>query len=445
MLFASILSTSRASGQIRGEAYLGEPFGVAKIDFPADARFVPAGLGVEGVLVDEQNQRVLYPVVSGPPLGGFFADLVGVAPPGTVYFLFRGQAPLQVTLIGRQPVPVVVQPRSDARGYMRLLNDWWNKYAGEKSQSDYPPFVDVYLKSMLAYRFGLEPPAAKDDSWEEWFRSKLGLALSSEPLRLAMIRDRFFRGAYYKQTADQPLPDPWDASAPVTIPDVENVEVEPIAEHVPQECFYIRFGSFENFLWLQDTMARWGGDFQNLVALRSLNYGIKGKIEQQLVVKQSALARMFGGAIVADVAMIGRDLYFQEGPSFGLLFQVNNGPLFLSDLLNRRAERVKRGEAVEETIQIAGHDVSYLHSPDGRIRSYLASDGNFYLVTTSRAIVERFYEAGAGKGALAGLSEFRHARKLFPVDRDDTAFVYLSRPFLQALTGPAYRIETERR
>ncbi len=33
-----------------------------------------------------------------------------------------------------------------------------------------------------------------------------------------------------------------------------------MAMRVPAECFYVRFGSFANFLWLQDTLAKWGGD-----------------------------------------------------------------------------------------------------------------------------------------------------------------------------------------
>lgn len=434
-----------AAAQVRAEAYLGRPFGVAKIDLPVPGGALPDPLGIDGLAIYEAEHRVLYPVISGPPLGGFFADMVNAAPSGKIYFLFQGNAPLEVTVATATPFKVEIVPRRDSRRYERLLRQWWQRYGGTETDADYPPFVEHYLKSMLAHRFSLRvPKGLNDQSWEEWFRTKLGLALSSEPLRLAMMHDRFFQSGVYRQTADQPLPAPWDETPAGKVPDVE-VEVEPIAEHVPAECFYIRFGSFQNFLWLQDTMKQWGGDFQSLVALRSLNYGISEKIERQLVVKQTALARMLGGTVVADVAMIGRDLYFQEGPSFGLLFHARNNALFLPDILSRRAQRVRDGQAVEEKVTVAGHEVSYLHSPDGRIRSYLASDGNFHLVTTSRSMVERFYEAGAGKGSLGASAEFRYARSLFPLERDDTAFVYLSREFLQGLTGPQYRIETERR
>ena len=38
-----------------------------------------------------------------------------------------------------------------------------------------------------------------------------------------------------------------------------------MATRVPAECFYVRFGSFGNFLWFQDTLAKWRGDLGNLM------------------------------------------------------------------------------------------------------------------------------------------------------------------------------------
>ena len=82
-----------------------------------------------------------------------------------------------------------------------------------------------------------------------------------------------------------------------------DVKVEPIAMRVPAECFYVRFGSFPNFLWLQDTLARWGGDAQNLIAMRGLDRGMNGRMEKQLVLKQTVLSRMLGETVIADVAL----------------------------------------------------------------------------------------------------------------------------------------------
>ncbi|MGQ9607376.1 MAG: hypothetical protein ACUVTW_14345 [Thermogutta sp.] len=439
-----------AGQQINAEAFAGRPFGVGKLTVPAVPNMTPEPLGLDGILVEEASGRVYYPAMETPSLvGGFFADLVNATPRVTIYFLFTGDQPLEITIVGRQRVRLGVAPQSDPRGYNRLLRAWWKQYTAEggllEPRSDYPPMAANYLKLMLAQRFGLPAPPLSGKSWEEWFRTQLGLALSTEPLRTAMMQSRFASPGAFAGPAADPLPAPWPDEAPTLAPAAEEIEVEPIARHVPAEAFYCRFGSFSNFLWLQDTLQRWGGDFQNLVALRSLNYEIRRRMEQQLVIRQSALARLLGETVVADVAIVGFDLYFHEGASFGLLFQARNSALFAADIVQQRRERLRQGDVREETLTIAGNQVSYLHSPDGAVRSYYAADGDFHLITSSRALAERFLEAGQGVRPLADSPEFRFARSLFPVSRQDTAFIYVSRDFLRKLTGPEYRVETQRR
>ena len=437
------------AAELNGEAYLGHPFGVAKIDLTITPEILPSPLGIEGILIKEAKGRIHYPVIATSAVGGFFAELVGSQPRATIYFLFRGNAPLEIELLARRPIRLILNPQSDPRRFNRLLTAWWREYAQPpglfESKPDYPPLVMQYLRLMLAQRLGLRPPNPSSESWEAWFREQLGLTLSSEPIRMKMMEARFFNPGVLAGPPDQPLPAPWDNGQPV-LPEIPpDVPVEAIASHVPVECLYLRFGNFRNFLWLQDTLARWGGNLQNLVALRSLNYEMSRRLEEQLVLRQSALSRLFGETVVADVAIIGYDLHFHEGASFGLLFQAKNNLLFQTNLLQQRKERLAQGNVREEKLTILDHPVSYLVSADGSVRSYYVADGDFHLVTTSRRLVERFLEAGRGEKPLGQSAEFRFARSLFPLDRPDTAFVYLSREFFQNLTGPAYRIETQRR
>ncbi|MGQ9504158.1 MAG: hypothetical protein ACUVQR_04540 [Thermogutta sp.] len=444
----SFQSLADAAG-VNAEAYIGQPFGVAKIDLGITPEILPSPLGVEGILIKEASGRVHYPVIATSAVGGFFAELVGSQPRATFYFLFRGDTPLEIELLARTPIRVVLAPQSNARRFNRLLTAWWREYAQPpglfEAKPDYPPLVTQYLRLMLAQRLGLRLPQSSSESWEAWFREQLGLTLSSEPIRLKMLETRFLAPEVLTGPANQSLPSPWDNGPAPTFEAPPEVAVEEIAAHVPEECLYLRFGNFRNFLWLQDTLARWGGDIQNLVALRSLNYEMSRRLEEQLVLRQSALSRLFGETVVADIAIIGYDLHFHEGASFGLLFQAKNNLLFQTNLLQQRKERLAQGDVREEKLTILNRPVSYLISSDGRVRSYYVADGNFHLVATSRRLVERFLEAGRGEKSLSQSAEFRFARSLFPLDRPDTAFVYLSRIFFQNLTSPAYRIETQRR
>ena len=59
--------------------------------------------------------------------------------------------------------------------------------------------------------------------------------------------------------------------------------------------------------------------------------------------------------------------------------------------------------------------------------------------------MRRFIETGEGKDSLGKSAEFRHARTVMPLARDDTVFVYLSDAFFRNMAGPHYWVEMRRR
>lgn len=477
IFFAAIIFlAARAAAQapVAIEAVAGEPFGVGRITFQMPPETLPGLLGVEGIGISDRNGRVLYPAINNPAFGKFLKGLLesktplttggpvrarvggllrGILDqpqPTTLFFLFRGTEPLELTLTARSAMPIAVVPRRDPIAHGRLLQAWWAEYAKPAGvlspKPDYPPMVQNYLTSMLARRLNFRLPDAKQtESPEATMRRELGLNLGTEWLRMAMLQDRVLGLNHLGEKADRPLPPDREPPTLGVPPPPKDVEVEPIAMHVPVECFYVRFGSFDNFLWMQDTLAQWGGDAQNLIALRALDRGMSRRMERQLVLKQTALARMFGSTVIADVAIIGLDMFFREGASYGLLFHARSNMALSSSFSQQRRERIKAGGVTEETVKINGRDVSYLSSPDGTVRSYYVADGDFHLMATSRHLVERFLAASRGRGALGASPEFRHARTIMPLKRDDTIWLYLSAAFFHNMTGPKYRIEMARR
>ena len=237
-----------------------------------------------------------------------------------------------------------------------------------------------------------------------------------------------------------------DSRAEPEIPEAPaDVQIEPISDRVPSECLYVRFGSFANFLWFQDTLAQWRGDLENLVASRGLDYDTSGHFQKQLAVETTTMARLLGGTLVDDVAIIGTDLFFREGGAYGLLFLARNSMLLGADFNRQRQDRVRNNGCTESKIQLAGHEVSYLSSPDGGTRSFYATDGDYHCITTSRWIAQRFLETRSGQKCLSRSKEFRYARSLMRLSRNDTVFAYLSSDFFANLVGPRYRIEGMRR
>ncbi|NIP86067.1 MAG: hypothetical protein GTO03_11070 [Planctomycetales bacterium] len=457
--FASLFMAIPLSGNaqpIRVEAVSGVPFGVGSIILPR---------GVEGggdpwadgrMDIRDAAGRLLYPVYGDGPVRQLIRDYAGIRGRVRLYFLFRGGDPLNVQLHIPQEVRLHVVPRAvPADVYRRQLLGWWRAYtrAAELRTrvSDYPPMVDAYLTSMLAGRLRLPPPSLGAPglfqwrwSWDEGAETLLG----SESLALRTQVSGLLRAGQFGGQADRPLPDvpPWPArDYPAAAADLQ---VEPIALHVPEDCFYLRCGTYANYVWMQALIDEWGGELRNMISERGVDYQVDAGIERALGLKDNALARALGGTIISDVAIIGADPFFREGAAMGILFEARNNLLLQKSLDKQRGDALAREEdAAEESVEIAGQAVSYMSDTTGGLRSYYAIRGNYHLVTTSRALARDFLLLGKdqGKQPLGRSAGFRHARTEVPVDRGDTLFLYLSEPFFQRLASPPYRIEMLRR
>ena len=468
------LSATCALAQVRisGEAYVGQPFGVARIAVDLPAAQVPEALQGEGLGVREKQGRALYPVVDDPAFAaiarkildgtplltggpvrqevrGILRGLLDQPPRKHIYFLFTGDAPLQMTLEARNAQPFELRVSDNAAAHRKLLEAWWNEYTAPpkflEQKPDYPPVVENFLRASLARRLNLKlPKRDQTDTPGELLSREVSLLAGAESVLGAMQQNRLLGLHDLGLPADQPLPEPINPP-PLTVTVPDDVPVEPIAMRVPAECFYVRFGDFNNVLWLQDTLATWGGDLQNLLSSRGILYDISERTQQQLVVRQTALARLMGDKVVADVAIIGTDMFLREGGSFGLLFQAKVNVALSTGLAQQRLEWLARVGAKEEKVKVGDREVSFLFYDDGAVRSYYVVDGDYHFVTTSRRLAERFLEAAGGKGSLGASAEFRHARQLAPLARGDTVFIYLSDAFFRNLTSPQYRIEMARR
>jgi hypothetical protein len=456
LLFAFAVWIPSAHAQVSEmQAVVGRPFGVGAVTFQVGGG---GRLEAEDFLIEEKNGRVFYPVVSTGRLSRLLSDLLPVAIDAesgsrTIEFLFTGTEPLELTV--HTPAPIALVLRADVappRNFERMISRWWRDYYSQSSalskSGDYPPIIQTYLTEMLGQRLGLRTPLLSrlQPENKSQLRRTFDLLLATEDMHVDTMRARM-ANAIGSQSADLPVPPDATWTAPV-IPVIARTDVEPMAKHVPQECFYVRFGSFENYLWLEDLLTSYGGDIGRMVTARGQDSKQGDRMRRQLSLPLSALAKIVGAKLIQDIALIGRDLYLEDGAAIGVMFHARNSALMSAGQQQQRlatALAEKPIGAALETISIAGHDVSFLSTPDNQIRSFYAVDGDFHLVTTSRAIVERFYAAGRGEGSLGDSPEFQHARSVFPLARNDTVFAFLSTSFFSGLVSPNYQIELGRR
>jgi hypothetical protein len=458
-----LLTATVSHAAVRVEAYRGEPFGIGRvtIDLPQDV----SPSNDDRFALSESDGRLLYPVLESEsrlPVRQLLRSFLNVetASRATFYFMFHGDDPLQLTAYTPDAQQFTIQPQDDPEEFNDLVDDWWDetcdRFQDLFRHAEYPVLVENYLVATWARRLDRPMPTP---SRELFGRLKIGAPwvsqlLANEAYQSELERDillgRF--GANEQATLTLPVanaaPSATTASSEtLPAPDAALPDTfEPLAAHVPQECFYLRFGNFPNYLWFRDFLRHWQGDLGNMIVMQSVDYDNSERFQKQIAVGESKLSRVMGPAVIRDTAIIGLDTYMRDGAAMGILFQANNSMLLSRNLNGQRQEaKGKAVNAKEETLRIAGHDVSLLSTPDGRLRSYYAVDGDFHLVANSRRLIERFLEAGAGQQPLAAFAEFQEARASMPLKRDDTIFLFASSAFFENLAGPHYRIELDRR
>ncbi len=464
-------------------AVAGQPFGVATFSVflgPLEEGVLPR------VLIQDEQSRIFYPAIVTKPAtlpfrqanenqprrigqGGLVDRLRNavrntqdrIEPPQIlkVSFLFRGENPLRVRLAGDVEQEITINPENPVirQPHRLLLDEWWDDYVDQAKRqvaaSDYPPLIQTYLTLTLARRFDFPAPDLRTEA-ELKRESKRNGPLSTLEL---LAGTESMREVFRRQAL---MPDRDLSATPVRLPDAptwrqlelpkvpDQIPIETISKRVPPECFYLRFGSFQNYLWFKDLSDSRSGELSQMVTMRGLNFESNLRIERMLNTKATVLAKLFGDQVIGDMAIIGNDLYAQEGPTLGVVFEAKNIDLLVNSIASERQTAFRQMESTGarlEELTIADHPATLLSTPDNAIRSFMVVHDNYLLVTTSRRLAERFTEIAHGQSSLGDSPEFRYARLLMPLENNYTMMAYMSPQFFQQLLSPEYQIELRRR
>jgi hypothetical protein len=198
---------------------------------------------------------------------------------------------------------------------------------------------------------------------EQQFERTLGMLLGFESVRLAMMID----------DNENPI-----GSAPAmhSLPDAVNVAgqripsfyfdpnvLEPIASLVPNDCYYLRCGSINNYMWLRRFLIGWGGSLDEIITNPTLTTDVRSRIEDQLGLSSDAWQD--AEPFVSDMAVIGSDVFFTEGAGIGILLEARAGDeqKLEAILQQQRIDKSKQLGANHHSEILANHKVSYFHTP----------------------------------------------------------------------------------
>ncbi len=466
-LLLSIANIRDANGQqqacpivVRTEAVLGEPFGIGMVSFRLPDRIdgVDPNLIIRtnSIQLTEKNGRIFYPAEGYPAAARFFRNVFGGADQPSdqlmsIYFLFHGDAPLDLTLWGCDGIQVNLQPQPVRNQKLqRFFKQWWREYQITVRQQsdfgDFPDLVGTYLVEMLASRLNLERPQPTAPAADP-MRRTMELFTDIDPLSSSLIREWYSGTPNFESRDWDPPPGIELQTLPAPVDTKEVIPIEPIAMHVPKDCFYLRFGTWDNQLWLKRLIEEHGGDLGRMVRLRGFKSKVQSKFLNQLALESSQIDEWFGGNLIDDVAVIGRDTYFETGASVGVLLY-SKDPAALNTRINQRRKRFVDDTthlAKIEDVELNGKPATYLSTKDNRYRSFYVNVGNAHLFTTSRSIATAFASCSENGQSLGQSNEFRFARKQMPLERSDTVFVFFSSHFFQGLLRPECQIELLRR
>jgi len=439
------------------EAFAGRPYGLGRISF----RLRGDDLMVDrsgAVLLSDRENRTFYPVITNTAFQRFLENIVGdrfgTGSPENIHhlwFLFAGDQPLDISLTGsgfvNMRVPVqVARPKQ----FTRFVDQWWKGYTDATQKlieaSDYPPIVETYLTTMIGKRLGLQVPKRQKGAPDALYQT-FELLFNAESIRLERIEDAMLFGIK-PEVANLPLPPPiqWSPLVVNNLP--ADIGIEKIAQFVPEECFYLRFGNWQNHIWFKRLTEEFGGDLGRMIQMRGFKYKIQSKFLEQLAIESTEFDQLLGGNLIEDVAVIGKDTYVNDGAAIGVMLLAKNTNLLGSNLSSKRRAFARQNANLGVTLQTIdhqGHSIELLSTPDNLFRSFYVSSGDCHLVTTSFTIATRFLESAQGIRSLAESDEFKFARYQLPLEREDTIFVYMSSRFLQEMLTPAHQIELRRR
>ncbi len=128
------------------DAIVGPVFGVGRVSLQApEAR--PSFFGERDFVLHERNNRVFYAAFVSEPVRAVLRDILNRPQNVTVFFLFIGEEPLDLSLSVAGGGRIRVQPRRDDGAHGRLLDNWWQEYTEGAAARRAPASIRVWWTS----------------------------------------------------------------------------------------------------------------------------------------------------------------------------------------------------------------------------------------------------------------------------------------------------------
>jgi len=220
-----------------------------------------------------------------------------------------------------------------------------------------------------------------------------------------------------------------------------------IERFLPLDQYSFEARSFRALIDLADWTDAIGSPAVEWLEDRADDSGVKARLERQLCLPTSVVARRLGPLVIRRVAATGRDPFLREGADFTLVFELSTAPLFFANLeKNRLAAATALPTARRVEVEHRTHAVRGLVSPDRAISSYSVHVDGFGLVSNSLVGLKRVLDAYDGEipSQDEGLDR-KFVRTQLARSHEEDAFLFLSDPAIRHIVSPGLKLRERRR
>ncbi len=226
----------------------------------------------------------------------------------------------------------------------------------------------------------------------------------------------------------------------------KKVEIPEMARFAPADFYFLHISQPAGASDLLRRLSQTTGSALRRFWPSGVDFQTREKLIMQLALKIDPSNEKYYGLIFQEIGVVGSDPFIGNGADITIIFRLKRKDLFLSQVKTYRTEFQKQG-AVPSSATLAGLPVELISTRDRRVHSLLVQlTEDTIAISNSEESLSRVIRVSRGEApSLASADEFRFMRSVYPWDAQETAFLYLSDPFIRRLTGPEVRIKEARR
>ncbi len=229
-----------------------------------------------------------------------------------------------------------------------------------------------------------------------------------------------------------------------------NPPVSALANCVPADQLYVRFGSVSKLLQMQDLGEQYATYVTTQTKQRAYKANRIAEIQKQLALEATPLLAPIYDAAVEELAITSSDLYFVDGNDVTVVMQLRQ-PKLIRMQLDRMLSNAAASDtkAVRESGDYLGVSFDHVRSSNRTIHVYSAyPKPNLHVRSNSLVALKRTISTILGKPfegeeitPLGSTEEFRYIRTLMPLGEvEEDGLVYFSDPFIRRVIGPEQKL-----